>query len=195
MLILNGKIMNQYNLKGIYKDIWTSLELAVVDRHSGFHTFSLATVNNDTPENRTVVLRGCNKKAKMLSFNTNNSSDKVNHISKHNRVSALFYDKDKKIQIRFIGDASINHGNSYCQKKWESMSKQSKECYYQNINPGDTIDSPDLVKSEIKEEISSSFSIIDINIIKIDWLHLSSLGHTRAKFTKENNFQGEWIAP
>ena len=46
--------------------------------------------------------------------------------------------KDKKIQIRFIGDASINHGNSYCQKKWDSMSKQSKECYYQNINPGDT---------------------------------------------------------
>ena len=57
--------MNQYNLKGIYKDIWVSLELAVVDRHSGFHIFSLATVNNDTPENRTVVLRGCNKKAKM----------------------------------------------------------------------------------------------------------------------------------
>ena len=106
--------MNQYNLKGIYKDIWTSLELAVVDRHSGFHTFSLATVNNDTPENRTVVLRGCNKKAKMLSFNTNNSSDKVNHISKHNRVSALFYDKDKKIQMRFSGDASIHNGNSYC---------------------------------------------------------------------------------
>ena len=80
-------------------------------------------------------------------------------------------------------------------KKWDSMSKQSKECYYQNINPGDTIDSPDEVKSEIKEGISRSFSIIDINIIKIDWLHLSSLGHTRAKFTKENNFQGEWIAP
>ena len=41
--------MNQYNLKGIYEDIWTSLESAVVDRHSGFHTFSLATVNNGTP--------------------------------------------------------------------------------------------------------------------------------------------------
>ena len=153
--------MNQYNLKGIYEDIWTSLESAVVDRHSGFHTFSLATVNNDAPENRTVVLRGCNKKAMMLSFNTNNSSDKINHISKHNRVSALFYDKDKKIQIRFSGDASINNGNSYCKKKWGSMSKQSRECYYQNINPGDKIDSPDEVKSEIKEGISRSFSMVN----------------------------------
>jgi len=187
--------MKQYNLKGIYEDIWASLESAVIDRHSGFHTFSLATVNNDTPENRTVVLRGCNKKAMMLSFNTNNFSNKIKHISKHNRVSALFYDKDKKIQIRFTGDASINNGNSYCKKKWESMSKQSKECYYQNINPGNTIDSPNNVITEANEEMSKSFSIIDINITKIDWLLLSSLGHTRARFTKENYFQGEWIAP
>ena len=187
--------MNQYNLKGIYEDIWTSLESAVVDRHSGFHTFSLATVNNDAPENRTVVLRGCNKKAMILSFNTNNSSDKINHISKHNRVSALFYDKDKKIQIRFFGDASINNGNSYCKKKWDSMSKQSKECYYQNINPGDVIDSPDDVKTKIINETSISFTIVDININSIDWLSLSASGHTRARFMKENKFDGEWIAP
>ena len=115
------------------------------------------------------------------------------NLSYEDKISKIF--KDKKIQMRFSGDASIHNGNSYCKKKGDNMSKQSKECYYQNINPGDTIDSPDEVKSEIKEGISRSFSIIDINIIKIDWLHLSSLGHTRAKFTKENNFQGEWIAP
>ena len=43
--------------------------------------------------------------------------------------------------------------------------------------------------------MSKSFSIIDIKVIKIDWLLLSASGHTRVKFTKENNFNGEWIAP
>ena len=75
------------------------------------------------------------------------------------------------------------------------MSKQSKQCYYQNINPGESIGSPGEVKTLLNNDISKNFTIIDIGIVKIDWLHLSSSGHTRAKFNRENKFQGEWIAP
>ena len=66
--------MNQYNLKGIYEEIWDYLDIAVKDRKSGFHTFSLATISNGYPDNRTVVLRGCCKKTMKLSFHTNNFS-------------------------------------------------------------------------------------------------------------------------
>ena len=75
------------------------------------------------------------------------------------------------------------------------MSKQSRQCYYQNIDPGQSIDSPEQVKTVLNDDISKTFTIIDIEIIKIDWLYLSSSGHTRAKFIRENYFQGEWIAP
>ena len=187
--------MNQYNLKGIYKDIWVSLENAVVDRKSGFHTFTLATIDNDVPDARTVVLRGCDEKNNILSFHTNNNSHKIQDISINNKVSALFYDKDIKIQIRISGIANISNGNTYCKNKWDGMSKQSKQCYYQNFNPGESIDSPGEVKTLLNNGISKNFTIIDIGIIKIDWLHLSSSGHTRAKFNRENKFQGEWIAP
>ena len=187
--------MNQYNLKGIYEEIWEYLEIGVTDRNSGFHTFSLATINGDIPDNRTVVLRGCSKEDMKISFNTNNFSKKIEHILENNKVSALFYDKEKKIQIRIMGIASINNGNEYCKKKWDKMSSQSKECYYQNIKPGDVIDDPDDVKTENNNQMSNSFSIIDINIIKIDWLCLSASGHTRARFVKENKYNGEWVAP
>ena len=187
--------MNQYNLKGIYKDIWLSLENAVVDRKSGFHTFTLATITNDVPDARTVVLRGCDKKNNILSFHTNHKSHKIQDISKNNKVSALFYDKNDKTQFRISGEANINNGSSYCKKKWNSMSKQSRQCYYQNIDPGKSIDSPEQVKTVLNDDISKTFTIIDIEIIKIDWLYLSSSGHTRAKFIRENYFQGEWIAP
>ena len=60
--------MNQCNLKGIYNELWIALETAIVDRKSGFHTFSLATVNNEFADNRTVVLRGCNKDKMILSM-------------------------------------------------------------------------------------------------------------------------------
>ncbi len=195
MKFISEKTMNQYNLKGIYQEIWEYLGIGVVDRNSGFHTFSLATINGDIPDNRTVVLRGCDKENMKLSFNTNNFSKKIKHISNNYKVSALFYDKEKKIQIRIMGNAYINNGNLYCQEKWEKMSDQSKECYYQNINPGDVIDSPDDVKTKIINETSISFTIVDININSIDWLSLSASGHTRARFMKENKFDGEWIAP
>ena len=189
------KSMNQYNLKGIYEEIWDYLDVAVKDRKSGFHTFSLATISNGYPDNRTVVLRGCCKKTMKLSFHTNNFSNKIIDISAEHNVSALFYDKEKKIQIRIAGIANINNDNSYCKEKWENMSNQSKECYFQNINPGKTVGNPDQIKTEKRNEMSKSFSIIDIKVIKIDWLLLSASGHTRVKFTKENNFNGEWIAP
>tara|TARA_Y100000748_G_scaffold291538_1_gene279133 strand:- start:430 stop:1005 length:576 start_codon:yes stop_codon:yes gene_type:complete len=189
------KSMNQYNLKGIYEEIWDYLDVAVKDRKSGFHTFSLATISNGYPDNRTVVLRGCCKKTMKLSFHTNNFSNKIIDISAEHNVSALFYDKEKKIQIRIAGIANINNDNSYCKEKWENMSNQSKECYFQNINPGKTVDNPDQIKTEKRNEMSKSFSIIDIKVIKIDWLLLSASGHTRVKFTKDNNFNGEWIAP
>ena len=187
--------MNQHDLKGIYEEIWESLHEAIVDRHSGFHTFSLATICDSSPENRTVVLRGCDKEKMIISFHTNNYSEKIHHISKNNDVSALFYDKDKKNQIRISGIANINNLNSYCMKKWNDMSQQSRKCYHQNIKPGEVIDSPDKVKNQNNDQISSSFSIIDIKIVNIDWLYLSASGHTRARFTKENNYSGEWIAP
>ena len=187
--------MNQYNLKGIYQEIWEYLRIGVTDRHSGFHTFSLATINGDIPDNRTVVLRGCSKADMKLSFNTNNFSKKIKQISDNHKVSALFYDKEKKIQIRIMGIASINNGNEYCKKKWDKMSSQSKECYYQNINPGDIIDSPDDVKTENNNQMAGSFTIIDISINTIDWLSLSAAGHTRARFMEENKYSGEWVAP
>ena len=187
--------MNQRNLKGIYKELWVALETAIVDRKSDFHTFSLATVNNEIADNRTVVLRGCNKNKMILSFNTNNSSDKIAHISKNNNVSALFYDKDAKTQIRIIGKAVINNNNDYCKDKWGKMSKQSRECYFQTINPGKTIEHPYNVTIKYNQKMSENFTIIDINILRIDWLYLSASGHSRAKYTKENNYEGEWIAP
>ena len=158
--------MNQYNLKGIYEEIWDYLDIAVKDRKSGFHTFSLATISNGYPDNRTVVLRGCCKKTMKLSFHTNNFSNKIIDISADHNVSALFYDKEKKIQIRIVGIANINNDNSYCKEKWENMSNQSKECYFQNINPGKTVDNPDQIK-KIMDILGRFFQKNqDINVIQ-----------------------------
>ena len=186
---------NHNNLDEIYNNIWECLELGVKERRSDYHTFSLATTDGELSYNRTVVLRGYDAKDHTIIFHTNNLSRKIEQIRKNINVSALFYSRDDKIQIRFMGDAAISNQDDYCDERWNKMYAQSKECYYQNIKPGNYIDNPDVVKTESIDLLSENFSIITIKVNSIDWLYLSANGHTRAEYLRSNNFSGKWIAP
>ena len=186
---------NHNNTSEIYEDIWKSLDKGVKDRFSDYHTFSLATSSKDIAEIRTVVLRGYDRQNQSIIFHTNNLTNKIHEIKNNSSVGALFYDRKGKIQIRFNGDAVINNMDQYCKERWNKMSAQSQECYYQNISPGRNIESPEIVKNKLENKLSENFTVITINISKIDWLYLSSKGHTRVKFLKNDGFTGQWIAP
>ena len=186
---------NHTNTNDIYENILECLDKCVKDRVSDYHTFSLATSSNDIAEIRTVVLRGYDKEKQSIIFHTNNLTGKINEIRDNPNVGALFYDKKAKIQIRCNGVAVINNMDQFCRDRWDKMSHQSKECYYQNITPGKIVEDPKIVKNKLENKLSQNFTVITININKIDWLYLSSAGHTRVKFMKENQFLGQWIAP
>jgi general stress protein 26 len=179
----------------VFKKIWEYLKIGLKDRDSDYHTFSFASSHKNIVKNRTVVLRDYNEVNKTISFHTNNLTEKVLDINNNKNVEALFYNKKEKIQIRISGLATVNKQDDLCEKKWLEMSDQSKECYFQNINPGKSITNPNLVTSIIQNEVSKYFTIITIHINKIDWLYLSSKGHKRIKFISQDNFKGEWIAP
>ena len=186
---------NHITTDKVFKNIWYYLKNGIENRDSDYHTFSLATSYENIVKNRTVVLRDYNKDNKTISFHTNNLTKKVLDINNNKNVEALFYNRKEKIQIRISGLAVINEQDDLCKKKWSEMSSQTKECYFQNITPGQPINNPNLVKSVIKDRISENFIIITIHINKIDWLYLSSKGHKRIKFLAQDNFKGEWIAP
>ena len=186
---------NHNNTNEIYENIWKCLDKGVNDRFSDYHTFSLATALKNIAEIRTVVLRGYDRKNQSIIFHTNNLTSKISEIKNNPNVGALFYDKKEKIQIRCNGGAVINNMDEYCKERWNKMSAQSQECYYQNIAPGENIEYPEIVKNKLENKLSENFTVITINISKIDWLYLSSKGHTRVKFLKNNGFTGQWIAP
>ena len=186
---------NHTNTSEIYENIWNCLEKGVKDRLSDYHTFSLATSSKNIVENRTVVLRAYNKEKQSIIFHTNNLAGKVNEIEDNPNVAGLFYDKKAKTQLRFNGIAVINNMDQLCKTRWDKMNLQSKECYYQNIRPGESIKHPDMVENHLENELSQNFTVITININKIEWLYLSSMGHSRVEFLRENKFYGQWIAP
>ena len=186
---------NHNNTNEIYENIWKCLDKGVNDRLSDYHTFSLATSPKNIVEVRTVVLRGYDRKNQSIIFHTNNLTNKISEIQNNPSVGALFYDRKEKVQIRLNGDAVISNMDQYCKERWDKMSSQSQECYYQNIAPGKDIKYPEIVKNQLENKLSKNFTVITINIHKIEWLYLSSTGHTRVKFLKDREFSGQWIAP
>ena len=50
------------------------------------------------------------------------------------------------------------------------MSDQSKLCYFQNINPGSIIKTPDVIEQNLQDKMSENFVIISIHIKRTDWL-------------------------
>ncbi|MBC8299920.1 MAG: pyridoxamine 5'-phosphate oxidase family protein [Pelagibacterales bacterium] len=182
----------------IYENLWINILDGSKNSLSDYHTFSLATCSQNQVSNRTVVLRDCNKKDRTMSFHTNNLSKKIDDINLNPIVECIFYSKINKTQIRISGIAEIFTMNNICEKKWVEMSSQSKQCYFQNIAPGEIIDNPNQVQMENPDDlniISKNFAIIKINISMIDWLYLSSKGHRRVKFDKNRDFEGSWASP
>ena len=49
--------------------------------------------------------------------------------------------------------------------------------------------------TEIKEKESIAFSVIDIDIKKIDWLYLKREGHRRANLFFSNERDDVWVSP
>ena len=183
------------NIESIFQHIWKSICIGKKNRHSDFHTFSLATCNQNIVKNRTVVLRGYDEKKGIIIFHTNIFSEKIADIKKNDNVECLFYSKKNKIQIRFSGTALINHNDDICREKWNQMSDQSKLCYFQNINPGSTIKKPNDVEQNLQDNMSEAFVIISVYIKKTDWLYLSYSGHKRVTFFNNNVNTGIWVAP
>jgi len=182
----------------IYENLWSNILDGSKNNLSDYHTFSLATSSKNQVSNRTVVLRDCNEKDREISFYTNNLSKKINDINLNPNVECLFYSKINNTQIRVSGIAEIFAMNNICEKKWTEMNSQSKQCYFQNTAPGEIIDNPKQVQIENLGDlniISKNFVIVKINISAIDWLYLSPKGHRRAKFEKNIDFKGSWVAP
>ena len=113
------------------KEIEYLLSRGVKDRKSSFHYTMLCTINNKTPESRTVILRNFNKDKFELNIHSDLRSGKINQIENNNNVSCLFYDDKKKIQIRINGQATIE--KSY-QPSWDKLTNWSRRCYLSAVS-------------------------------------------------------------
>ena len=186
------------NPDDIFSSQWNQLELAVKEAKHNYHLFALSTIDRDSSDIRTVVLRSVNKKDHSISFHTDIRSPKFKQITKNPNVSVLFYDVQARTQIRMVGTASICGDEDMLKSLWERLSKESKECYMGEIAPSGPLHGRTTI-NKIKEtnpdDGYNNFTRVTIHVSKMDVLLLHHLGHRRIEFKLDGKRPAhQWLA-
>ena len=196
-----------YNNKNLILDeIWTLLSKGVTDRNEDFRLPAVVLNSKQGPDARIVVLRGAFKDKNTLRFHTDIRSDKIKFIKNNNQIYFLFYNKERKIQVRAAGTAGIHYKDDLTKEVWERTQVISRKCYLATNPPGTTSEDPTsgipeqyVGKNVPKEESESgyeNFSIIESKIHSFEWLYLASKGHRRAKIELgDNDSKAHWVTP
>jgi 3-hydroxyisobutyrate dehydrogenase len=194
-------------LTEIYGSIWDLLESSAAGNAPGWRLPVLSTLSENGCEQRTVVLRVVDRDHGALLFHTDVRSSKVEQIRKDNRVSLLFYDHERSVQLKIRGVASIRQADEFAHSLWEAGTPASLKMYSAPLSPGLKSDSftHNMTESLLgrlpeRNEIEAgrvNFCAIRILVQSAEWLRLSQSGHLRASFkVAEGRLDSaDWIAP
>ena len=187
----------------IIKSEWKNINLGIQKAKHDYHSFVFSTVLKNSPNSRTVILRDFDENKPAIWFHSDRRSKKIIHLEEKENVSALFYDKSRKVQLRINGIADIEEDIEHNKKIWDSMKPESKLCYMGPYAPSQKISqfepntleksAHDLDKED--EHLGlSRFCRIRITIKKLDWLKLDYKGHQRLEFKFGKRIKTQWIA-
>lgn len=190
---MNSNNFNANNLEGIETQIWEILIQSTESANAPFHQGSFATINNNIPEQRTVILRNVDATKRTLSFNTDIRSLKVEELKINNLVSWLFYDKILKVQLRLYAKAVIHKNDTVSETAWELSRLSSKMCYTTQEKPGSFIANPEFVEvnrtdaePELLDFAHDNFAVVETIVYAIDFVFLNRNGNKRAYFDYQN---------
>ena len=187
----------------IIKSEWKNIKLGIQKAKHDYHSFVFSTVSKNSPDSRTVILRDFDEHKPAIWFHSDRRSKKILHLEENENVSALFYDKSRKIQLRINGIADIEEDIEHNKKIWNSMRPESKLCYMGPYAPSQKISQfePNILKKsahDLDQEDEhlglSRFCRIRIKIKKLDWLKLDYKGHQRLEFKFGKKIKTQWIA-
>lgn len=161
-------------------------------KHHPFRFFTLATIHEGAPRQRTVVLRKLLPNFNIL-FYTDTRSQKIENIQHNSSVSALFYHPKKMLQIKIEGVANILDSKEENDALLKNIPVNSRKDYITNLAPGTEIKNPDHVEY-LEDQIN--FSAIHIVPKTIEVLQLKRPNHIRIQYTLDDDqWIGQFLVP
>jgi pyridoxamine 5'-phosphate oxidase len=181
-------------------NLWALAERGVADRHSVWHTPTLATMQSaGRADLRTVVLRAASRSEWTMRVHTDRRSAKAQQLASSPQVAIHIYDPRQKLQVRIYGHASLHRDDEIAEAAWAATRPMSRLGYAQTQPPGEKLETGHaaLAAEPVGDAARCHFAVIILRATSIDWLQLAASGHRRALFARdsEGNVTGDWLAP
>jgi hypothetical protein len=194
-------------LNEIQESAWTLLVQGSQTPGDAFYTGTLGTQAGDSVSLRTVVLREADAVQKSLICYSDKRAAKIQELNTNPQVSFMFWDSERKIQLRLSGTAKVHLTDTLAEEHWQQASLSNRRSYLAIPAPGSPQPGPTSglpagldTREPSKEETESgraNFAVISIQVQHLDWLHLAKGGHRRAMFSYEEGKMAEasWVIP
>jgi len=190
-------------LSAALEQVWGLLEQGVAQRSSPFHQGVLASLSEQGPQARYVVLRGLDRARSSLRFHSDQRSPKLVQLRNDSRAAWCFFGSD--VQLRVAGRCEVLSEDAEVERAWAETSDFARRCYRAQQAPGaaQTESGPGLPESALATLPDPTdmalgrehFAIVQLQIESIDWLHLGHEGHRRALFEASDGWRGRWVQP
>lgn len=179
------------NLDSLRDHVWARLVRGVHDRHAASHRPTLATLGLDgTLQARTVILRNLNKDAAYLDIFIDKHAGKIHQLQRHPNAAFHIWDRVANLQIRLQASATLLDDSSV-RAIWQTLPSHSQRSYGA-IPPTASPIAADLDYVQIGDV--EAFAVLRFHIDQIEVLHLG-MSHRRARFTKVDQWIGQWLVP
>jgi len=170
-----------------------------LQKKNPFHIATIGTTANQIAQLRTIVLRKTDIANRQLFFFTDIRSAKIQQLTENSTLSWLFYHPTKNIQVRAIGQVTMNHQNDLTLAQWKTLPIYGRKTYGTQQAPSTPLkaasDNLPAIWKAAKltlpdtEYAYTNFAVIACEIQQLEWLHLQRSGHLRAQF---DYVDGEW---
>ena len=190
----------------ILKKIWKNLDLGTLDRKHPFHLPTFATVEDNAPSLRTVVLRRFWRKPARLAFHTHLGSPKIAQLQANPNVYWIFYHHEERLQVRIKAFAEIHTNGELHEEQWLATELFSRRCYIgepptqTSKNPTSGLPEALIDRKPTPEESESgkaNFVVVTTKIKEIDCLEMNVKGHRRSLFLwrESGELETRWLTP
>ena len=185
-------------LDEVRADAFRRLARGASHRRSPFRAPVLATVDGQgLPGVRTVVLRGFDPAARVLTLHSDVRTAKIEEIRAEPHVVLHGWDGRGQVQVRVWGRASLRLGEA-ARADWGRLHPGSRATYATAPTPGTPLDDPASADQQRLpgSEAFLNFAVIEVVMNSLDWLHLARGGHRRARFTWLGGTEtASWLVP
>jgi hypothetical protein len=176
-------------LELIHQACWHELAQARRDKNHAFRLLSLATVDGEGADLRSVMLREVQAETQTLVFFTDARSPKVAQIGRQPAGTLMAWCKQLGWQLRLRVQLEVLSSGLAVSSHWARLKlTPAAQDYLSPLPPGAPVEHPPPERSS-----RDHFAVVNARVQSIDWLELRAEGHRRAVF--DHHGQGQWVTP